>query len=99
MANGSGAQTTWEERLRWAAETGEIIDLAPDLTGGDAVPSGGDKELRVRQLPGEAIRALLLDPELKVDPRGLRVRGAFVTGTLDLANAKFPCRLAHLLSI
>jgi uncharacterized protein YjbI with pentapeptide repeats len=84
---------TWIKRLREAAGSGELIDMAPGLTGREAGPPDGKDETSVRQLPAEDIRAVLLDPSLVVDPRGLQIRGALVSGTLDLDHAKLPCRL------
>ncbi|WP_104131186.1 hypothetical protein [Cryobacterium sp. M91] len=41
-----------------------------------------------RQLPAEIIRHLLLTPDLIADPRGLLIRGALITGALELSHVK-----------
>jgi uncharacterized protein YjbI with pentapeptide repeats len=85
--------TTWIRRLRKAAGSGEPVDLAPDFPEDESDPPDAGEGVSARELPAEDIRALLLEPDLVIDPRGLRVRGALVTGILDLDNAKLPCRL------
>jgi hypothetical protein len=73
----------WIKELVKALDDGTGVDLAP----GEAVdvsqaPGWPDP----RRLPGEALRAALLEPDVKPDPRGLMIRGAYITGTTDLAD-------------
>ena len=81
------------ERLREAARSGQKIDLAPGLAEDKAHPPEAGEGMSARRLPAEDIRAVLLDLSLVVDPRGLQIRGALVSGTLDLSHSKLPCRL------
>ncbi len=74
------------DRLRRAATLGEVLDFAPDAA----------EHLPLRRIPAENIRALLLEPGITFDPRGLQVHGALVTGTLDLDYAKVPCRIVFV---
>ena len=68
-------------------------DLDPGVAEDEADPPDAGEGVSASRLPAADIRALLLEPGLRVDPRGLQIRGAFVTGTLDLDHAKLPCRL------
>jgi hypothetical protein len=38
--------------------------------------------------PGTALRAALLNPDVRPDPRGLKIRGAYITGITDLADLR-----------
>lgn len=71
--------------LRQALLSGDVLDL--DVSG-----YGSDNEIS-----GEAIRELLLDSTVKPNPQGLWIRGARVTGTLNLAAAAipYPVRITH----
>lgn len=93
MSADTGDGEAWTARLRRAAGSGKPIDLAPGLADDDSDPADAGEALSSRELPADDIRALLLEPGLRTDPRGLQIRGALVTGTLDLAHAKLPCRL------
>jgi len=82
------------ETLRQAARAGQVLDLAPGVADADLNPPGGATWPPERQVPAAVLREVLLDADLKPDPRGLHVRGTFVTGTLDLDHATLPCPLA-----
>jgi hypothetical protein len=49
-----------------------------------------------RQLPADALRQVLIDPNLVVDPRGLRIQNAHIVEELDLKHLVFPHPL-HLI--
>ncbi|MEE6272464.1 hypothetical protein V2J56_03770 [Georgenia sp. MJ206] len=98
----------WVERLVRHARSGEPLDLARDgdddeattrddeATAGDprdGVADNAEARSRERHIPATAIRRALLDPDLRPDPRGLVIRGARITGALDLAHAAVPCPL------
>lgn len=83
----------WLERLREAAAAGEGVDLALELADDEADTPESNNGSSARQLPAEDIRAVLLEPILVVDPRGLRIRGASVCGTLDLDHCPGPTQL------
>ncbi|MFT4218280.1 MAG: hypothetical protein QM619_14000 [Micropruina sp.] len=80
----------WVTKLVTAACTGKLLDLAD---GEDADPANADQWPDDRRVPADAIRTALLTPDLKPDPRGLRLWGADVTGALDLDYATLPCQL------
>ena len=61
--------------------------LRAAAVGGDELDLRGQEDRTVR---AEVVRDLLLGP---VDPRGLRLRGAVVAGTLDLDGLRTPVRL------
>ena len=85
---------SWTGRLRRAAGSGTWLDLSPDTAGdghGSADPGQGIEAVRI---PAEDIRAVLVEQDLLVDARGLQIRGALVTGTLDLNYAMVSCPLA-----
>lgn len=93
----------WVRRLVTAIQSGSSIDLVPQGAASGQVnpvePSGWAEE---QLLPAAALRAALLTPDLKPDPRGLRLRGACITGRLNLDNANIPysiqldgCRLVE----
>ena len=44
-------------------------------------------------IPADAIRAVLLNPDLVPDPRGLMIRGATIAGSMDLDRVTSPCQL------
>jgi hypothetical protein len=76
-----------------AARTGELLDLAPDVADADLHPTESSTWPPSRHVPAEMLRAVLVDSSLAPDPRGLRLRGARITGTLDLAHVEVPCPL------
>jgi hypothetical protein len=75
----------WVAVLLQKLEDGTPLDLAPgedvDLTQAVDWPVS-------RRLPGEALRAALLEPNVNADPRGLTIRAAYITGITDLANLR-----------
>jgi hypothetical protein len=75
----------WVKDLVKALEDGTVLDLAP---GEDVDVSQAADWPDQRRLPGEALRAALLEPDVKPDPRGLKIRGAYITGTTDLADLR-----------
>jgi hypothetical protein len=92
-----GPQTkidAWVDRLRNAARTGVPIDLAPAVP--DAVIGRYWLVMRGKsaEIPAEAIRRALLDPDLRADPQGLQIRGAYIPEILDLDYATISTRLA-----
>ncbi|AIY03006.1 hypothetical protein ART_3407 [Arthrobacter sp. PAMC 25486] len=93
MTMDRGDVVGWMERLREAARSGEQINLAPGLPNDEADPPDAGEGITARQLSAKDIRAVLLEPNLVVDPRGLQIHGALVSGTLDLDHLKLPCRL------
>lgn len=82
------------EALREAVRTGQLLDLAPDFADASLEASNGDAWPVNRHVPAVLLRSILLDPDLIPDPLGLQLRGALVTGALDLDQAELPCRLA-----
>jgi len=86
------------ETLRDAAGRGELHDFAPGLADMDLDPAKGATWPPEREVAAELLRSILLDPDLRPDPRGLRLRGAFVTGILDLDHVALPCPLVLIRS-
>ncbi|MFT4217711.1 MAG: hypothetical protein QM619_11090 [Micropruina sp.] len=84
-----GNKQGWASRLRRAIRKGEAIDL---LAGDNSDPIASQPAPR-RSIPGTAIRKALLHPQLRPDPRGLAIRGAIITGQLDLRHAVVSCQL------
>jgi hypothetical protein len=68
-----------------ALEDGIPLDLAP---GEDVDVSQAAGWPLSRRLPGESLRAALLELDVKPDPRGLTIRAAYITGITDLANLR-----------
>ncbi|MDX1874059.1 hypothetical protein SBI67_18220 [Mycolicibacterium sp. 120266] len=81
----------WVARLADAARRGAVLDLAP---GESVDPSEAAAWPPERTIPGAALRTVLTDPTLKVDPQGLRIRGALFLQRLDMEHIKFPYRLS-----
>lgn len=92
MRGGTGKQE-WVERLREAAASGALVDLAPGLDDDELVPPNSGDGVPARRIPAGEIRKLLLEPGLITDPQGLKIRGALITGALNFDHAKLPCRL------
>jgi hypothetical protein len=84
--------------LRNAARRGQLHDFASGVADLDLDPAGGAAWPRERQVPAELLRTILLEPDLRPDPRGLRLRGAVITGILDLDHAVLPCPLMFIRS-
>jgi hypothetical protein len=71
-----------ERRLVAAVEAGEVVDVAGEAT---VDPAEMDEWPAEREIRAEVIRDVLLGRlGDTADPRGLRVRGARIVGTLDL---------------
>ena len=85
------AHAKWTARLVRALHDGAALDLAPgkpvDITKAAAWPVS-------RRLPGEALRAALLKPDVRPNPRGLKIRAACITGLADLADLRLPYGLS-----
>ncbi|MDN4609612.1 hypothetical protein [Arthrobacter burdickii] len=82
-----------KDRLLKALASGEIINFAPGVSNDDVL-SGDPSSWRVhRRLSATLIRDVLFTPEVSVDPQGLRIRGAFITGRIDFSYATLPCRI------
>lgn len=82
--------------LRQAARTGQVLDFAPEVEDRDLDldPAWVATWPSERCVSGELLRTVLLETDLCPDPRGLRLRGAVVTGTLDLSYVTVRCPLA-----
>ena len=82
----------WVRRLKSKMEVGELLDLAPgehvDRAAYATWPAG-------RTMPAAALRAVLTDPAIRVDPRGIQIRGARFSDRVDLEYVVFahPLRL------
>ncbi|UTT71281.1 hypothetical protein NMQ03_09460 [Arthrobacter sp. DNA4] len=70
----------WVQRCCEAVRSGEPIG-ASSQTG------------RWLRIPAEAIRTALLSPNLQVDPKGMNICRAVITGTLNFDHASLRCRL------
>jgi hypothetical protein len=76
----------WVERLVNAAQSGALLDLADGLPSDPGTVDSWNHE---RTLPAAPLREVLIRADLAFDPRGLRIRGARITGDLDLAYITF----------
>ena len=82
----------WGKTLKAHLRTGALLDLVP--AGQEPDPVDADQWADDRRIPADTLRDVLLwavRHPAKIDPHGLRVRGAHVTGLLDLANMDIPC--------
>jgi hypothetical protein len=77
----------WVAVLVQELEDGTPLDLAP---GEDVDVSQAPGWPASRRLPGEALRAALLTSDVRPDPRGLRIRAAYITAITDLADLRVP---------
>ena len=88
-----------ELRLLRSAPMGDTAQCGPSADGGHPAndPAKADQWGSDREIRAELIRWLCVDsePTKRIDPRGIRVRAAKVTGKLDLSFAivPFPLRL------
>ena len=75
----------WVAALVQHLTDGTPLDLAEgeDL---DLIQAAGWPDSR--RVPGEALRAALLNPDVRPDPRGLKIRAAYITGITDLADLR-----------
>jgi hypothetical protein len=91
MTDAGGTQESlfgdWVARLKHAAETGVALDLAPGETVNPAETEAWPPE---RTIPAAAVRAVVTDPDLRVDPHGLQIRAALFSECLDIEYVKFP---------
>jgi hypothetical protein len=97
--------TDAELKLLHAAPKGELAVCGPTDTKDPAShPSTAEAWGREREIRAELIRWLCLerDASSRVDPRGIRVHAAKVTGVLDVSSVAVPfpltlfrCRLTH----
>ncbi len=94
-----------EERVVRAAPNGTVADCRRDLGGGsDPEKAGGTGEAPDEKWPdkrnvrADLIRWLFVDREARklVDPRGIQIWGARITGDLDLSFTNVPFPLALL---
>ncbi|MFD7337878.1 hypothetical protein ACFV98_18010 [Streptomyces violascens] len=73
-----------EQSLLEAVRDGEILDLAGDGPVNEAAMQSWDS---TRTVPAALIRDLVRGRgDIEADPHGLRLRGARITGRIDLAN-------------
>jgi hypothetical protein len=77
----------WADALVQALQDGTVLDLAPGEDVDVSQAAGWPASCR---LPGEALRAALLNSAVWPDPRGLKIRAAYITGTTDLADLRVP---------
>ena len=68
----------WVRKLVQALHDGALLDFAPgknvvDVPEAAAWPAS-------RKLPGEALRAALLKPDVPPNPQDLKIRAAYITG-------------------
>jgi hypothetical protein len=85
----------WVERLTAHARSGEVLDLTEGVTEAELLdPTTADQWPAQRRIPASAIRATVVQQDLKPDPRGLGIRGADVVGALDLNHVTVPCPLS-----
>ena len=87
----SAEEQDWVGRLVEAARAGELLDLAPEVPDSELDAGGAARWPAERYLPAAALRAALLSPNLAADPLGLRVRGVYLTGILNLDHATISC--------
>lgn len=83
---------SWIKRLERAAKSGVVLDLASHLTDQELVSSDPSTWPARQRIPAEAIRKVLLS-SLRTDPRGLRIRGCYVTGILECDFVTLACPL------
>jgi hypothetical protein len=100
-----GELSAAEKKVVQAAPHGTVADCS---LGGDVEPEKADTWLAARDVRADLIRWLCVDREARelVDPRGVQILGARITGELDLsfANVLFPlflkgCRLEQRIDL
>jgi hypothetical protein len=77
----------WVNRLVQALHDGGVLDFA---SGEDVEVTQAAAWPVSRRLPGEALRAALLEPDVRPNPQGLKIRAAYITGLADLADLRLP---------
>lgn len=99
---------SWIERLRAHARSGDVLDFTAGLPDDSPLrrPDQADTWDPDRRLPAAALRAVLTDRDLAVDPRGLRINGAHILDPVDLENITFEhalhltgCRIDHTIDL
>lgn len=84
----AGTETErWRQLIIAGISAGRLV-TDPSLEPGERAD-----ESTWPRVPAAAIRAALLDGELRPDPAGLRFRNVVITGRLDLAFLRIDCRL------
>lgn len=97
--------TEAELKLLRAAPQGEFAICGPNMNKDDPAndPAKATDWGKEREIRADLIRRLCVDRQAKelVDPRGIRVHGARITGPLDLSNVPVPfpmtLRRCHLM--
>ncbi|MDF3319903.1 hypothetical protein [Rhodococcus sp. C3V] len=90
----------WVQRVLDAARRGVILDLQAGVPTALYDPATANKWTPRRSIPASTIRAVMLHAMhggSDFDPRGVRIRGARITGPADFAHIDFDYPL-HLLS-
>ena len=82
----SKIEQDWFDELRRKAEAGECLDRAPRVVDDRKSVASWPAE---RIFPAAALRAVLTDPTIQVDPRGIRIRGVRFTDVVDLGHVDF----------
>lgn len=83
----------WVARLVNAVEVGDLLDLAPGIPDEKVCPADSATWTADRVIPVSALRAVLSNAALRVDPRGLHIRAGRFSEHLDLQNVDFPHHL------
>jgi hypothetical protein len=93
MSNGQAPRRS-QDRLLAAVKAGEIADYTFGVPSIDDVASGS-KWGPERTIEARVIESLLTqaDPARPIHPRGLRIKGARIEGTLNLRALKIACPL------
>ncbi|MCB8914172.1 hypothetical protein KUG88_29210 [Rhodococcus rhodochrous] len=79
----------WVTRLVDAANSGTIVDLRSGVPAHLYDPATADQWSADRHIPARAIRDVLSDNHTGLDPFGLRIIGARITGDVDFAHLTF----------
>lgn len=81
----TGDLTPAEQRLVHAAEQGDLLDLIPDVPDDQVTPESMGQWGNHQAIRSEVLRDLLQGRlAARLDPRGVRVRGAIIDGYVDL---------------
>jgi hypothetical protein len=88
-----------ERKIVRAAPRGDFAWCSPSHDDNDSAndPANGEAWEEQRAIRAKLIRWLCIDKEVRphIDPRGIRIHGARITGALDLENGEVPFPL-HL---
>ncbi len=87
----------WVKRLIEASQQGEVVDLQVGESMEHSGPESVDQWASNRSIPASAIRTVLSCKQNKLDPNGLRIKGAHIIGLVDFANIDidFPLHLIN----